>query len=578
MIDLNSISKELSILEKDELIAFINRIAINDTILDFALNYHVDAKGKKLRFNRYYHMVELYEYSMFHRDIVIMGGAQIGKSVWLLITALALAANGLNVFYVLPKSEMRDSYVQEKVQRPIAICADYQKFLKDAVSNKVQQIQFGLGLIRFVGANADGDFVSFPADALIYEETDKVKSPENLDLGMSRISDSIYKIKRFVSNPTGPKAFISLWFDKSDKRVYKCPCDKCGTFTELDWFKTVVKEIKDEDGNVVNRVLRDKTWEPNSPDDIKLKCPQEGCDGNIIRDHEGLPEDKKPYWEPTAISEQGIVGYHMPSLVSPAVSVRDLWYEYKEAVESPSKMEVFYSMRLALPYVEAGHKVSEGVLERCVQEGYKFELYPECAYWHYTSDVPTFMGVDVASEHFDVIISSREGDKERILYIGKHNPTNGVDFLHDLVNRYNVEYCAIDAVPETHTVKNFQKRAACEVWRMQYNNTNDAAEPTVDEEAGFIKINRTETLDRSYTKYKMRNIILPENYAEILEGTYLREMMALSRLQVETKNGFRNEWQGPAESDHMRHADNYRSALVDLLGETLIDNSCITIL
>jgi DNA polymerase III psi subunit len=188
------------------------------------------------------------------------------------------------------------------------------------------------------------------------------------------------------------------------------------------------------------------------------------------------------------------------------------------------------------------------------------------------------MGVDIASEHIDVIITSIEGEKERLLYVGKHNPSDGVDFLHDLVRRYNVEYCAVDAVPETHTVKRFQKTAACQVWRMQYQNTNDAAEPIIDEADGFIKINRTETLDASFTKYKLKQMILPENYTEILDGSYVKEMTALSRVQVETKNGFRNEWQGPAESDHARHADNYRSALRDIIGDDTIASDCITII
>lgn len=551
---------------------------MNDLIIDFALNQHVDAQGRKLKFTKYYHMLELYEYSMYHKDIVIVGGAQIGKSVWLLVSTLAMAASGLNVFYVLHKTDFRNSYVQEKVQRPIAISEEYQRYLKESVSNKVDQLQFGQGMIKFAGANSDGDMIGFSADCLIYDETDKVKTPKNLDLGMSRISDSDFKLRRFVSNPTHDKAFIWLWYEKSDKRVYKCPCDKCGKFNELDWFKTVVREIKDEEGNVVNRVLRDKEWVENSPEDIKIKCPEEGCDGNLIRDHQLLPEDKKPYWEPTAVSEQGIVGYHMPSIISTNVEIRELWYEFKDAIESPSKMEIFYSMRLALPYRESGHKVSTGVLERCVQQGYKFELFPDCAYWRFDSDVPTVMGVDIASEHIDIIISSREGERERILYVGKHNPEDGVKFLHDLVERYNVEYVAIDALPETHTVKKFQRTAVCDVWRMEYLKPNDASEPRILESEGRILLNRTETLDTSYQKYRLKKIILPENYMEILDGSFMKEMTSLSRVTVETKNGFRNDWQGPPESDHARHADNYRSALIDLLGETVVDSDCISVL
>lgn len=555
---------DLTSLSKEQLVSFIIRLEISDMMLDFALNQHIDAAGNHLQFEDYHHMSELYADSMLHRDIVIMGGAQIGKSVWLLITTLAMAANGMNVFYLLPTTGFRDSYVQEKVQRPVTTSQAYQKYIKDSVANKVSQMQFGRGMIKFAGGNSNADMTSFSADVLIYDETDKVETLSNLDLAMSRIDDSIHKLRRFVSNPTDHKGFINLWYEKSDKRVYKCPCDKCGKHSELDWFKTVVKQIKDEDDNVVNQVLRDTEWSPGSPRDIYIKCPEQGCNGNLVRDLKQIDDPANyPRWEPTAYSEYGIVGYHMPSIISSKRSIRDMWYKYKDALESPSKMANFYSMSLALPYMDSGHKISQGVLQRCVQEGYRFELFPDCAYSSFKWSTPTVMGIDTAKFHFDVIISSKEGNRERIVYVGKHNPMDGIGFLHDLVKRYNVEYAIIDAVPETYSAKMFQDEAKCEVWRVNYLNSKDAAETRVLADEGLLELNRTESLDKSYAKFRLGEIILPENYTEILDGSFVSEMTSLTRTQIETRKGFRNIWDGPPESDHARHSDNYRSAMVD---------------
>jgi hypothetical protein len=564
------LASEIQSLSKEDLMILYKQMEIGEVVVDFFNNCHKSTKGHKMKCGSgdgFNHLKELYEDGHLFKDIVIMGASQIGKTDWLIISVLAMAYNGLNVFFVLPTLQFRDKYVPEKVMKPISTSDRYQKIVKKGVSKSVDQIQFGKGIIRFVGGNVPADMTSFSADAIVIDETDQIDMA-NIELGMSRISGSTYKFRRLMSNPTDEKGFIGSWYEKSDKRIWKCPCDSCGVFTSLDWFKTVVREIEDDDGVVINRVLRDEDWYPGCNRDILIKCPEEGCEGSIDRTSD------EAYWEPTSFSEQNIVGYHMPSLLSyNMVNVSDLWYEYMEALESPSKMSAFYSMRLALPYSETGHKLSQGVLKRCQEEEYLFEIFPDCAYSSFTSEGPCAMGIDTSPSHLDINIKQLVKNKGKTVYIGKVDPGN-FSVLHDLIERYNVEIAVIDIDPEHTLAKNFQDSAKCTVWRCKYLGVGDERDQKYNFNRMIISVDQTEALDKAYTKYRVNKVILPENYDKILNGTFVKEMKALSRITTEDHKGkLKHKWVGSTHN-HSRHADSYCNlALEEMMFDTIGSSS-----
>ena len=540
-------------------------------MINFVTNHHRNMNGDKMVFgSEFPHMVELYDEGALGKDIVIMGASQIGKTDWLIISILAMAFSGLNVFYVLPTLEMKNKYVSEKIMKPIKVSSFYQDILNKGVAKSKEQMQFGSGIIRFVGSNVRSEMTSFSADAIVVDETDETDN-NNLHLGFSRINKSIHKIRRFVSNPTTHDGFISEWYNLSDQRVWKCPCDKCGQFSEIDWFKSIVRPIENEDGDVIDYRLRDKEWEAGCGRDIHIKCPHEDCDGNLDRRH------KECHWQPTAHSEQGIVGYKMPSLIAPINDVTTLYYEFRTAKESPSKMSDFFSMRLAEPYSEVGHKIGDNVLQECASEDYQFITENDCAYAFYCQEDKeaakfdldsTVMGVDVSPSHLDVSISVAEGKKHRLIYVGKLFPD--LDVLHDLVERYNVQVAVIDIGPEALFSSEFQDTAKCEVWRCKYQGAGDARDDKLNIKDMIYCVDRTNALDSAYKKLKLKKVILPGNYDQILDGTYVEEMQALSRVFTETKSGdVKCEWIGSNE-DHQRHADAYRNLGVKITEDDIL--------
>lgn len=73
------------------------------------------------------------------------------------------------------------------------------------------------------------------------------------------------------------------------------------------------------------------------------------------------------------------------------------------------------------------------------------------------------MGVDTADDHWDITIShqERKGDPNlhRLVFVGKMSPRDGLYFLHELVDRYNVVCTVIDHGPQTLQARAFQNEA-----------------------------------------------------------------------------------------------------------------------
>ena len=561
---------QLAKLSKRDKVSFIKRLEIRETMIYFANNYHTNTSGNPMRWDTFKHMVDIYQNASIEKDVVIMAGTQIGKTDWLVIFTLAAAYCGLNVLYVLPNEQFRDAYVVEKYLRPIKLSTFYQEILRDTTAKSRDLLHFGKGIIKFVGGKSEANFVGFSADILICDETDQLSVPKNIDLGMGRMNQSPHKLTRLVSNPSTAKGLINVRYSLSDKRVRMYPCTECKKLQELDFFENVVEVEHDDEGNPISHSLKDKNYQIGDSQDIKAMCNEEGCCGHLDR----LSKDAE--WVATAVSERGIAGYKMPSFCSPNVEIREVYNAYLDGLESASKMEAFYIKHIASPYSTAGNKVSEDILEKCTfkDEEYSFTLKEDQAYSDYEiDDKPCVMGIDTATDHFDISISHQEkiGDPEthRLVFLGKMNPQDGLFFLHDLVRRYNVVCAVIDIGPLTLEAMQFQTECDIPVWRCNFWNTQ-GRETELKEDIGQVNTNRREMLDKSYSLLKQSKLIMPNNYDEIFNGQYVKEMTALKRESEQNKRGvWIPRWVG-SDNNHHRLSDSYRNLARELVSETLI--------
>jgi len=550
-------------LNDDEMARLDRMIDIRNTRIKFATKFHKSTRGEPMDFKRFKHCIDWYESTSPH--LVLMGAAQICKSEFMVINMLATSYCGCNVFCILPKYEMKESYVLSRIKRPIQQSAEYQAILRDGLMNSTVTLSFGKGMLRFVGANVESDFVEFAGDMYCVDETDQVSTWDNVELGRSRLASSRFKFEVYLSNPSTPDGRIYKMYLASDQRKYMAPCLDCGESCNMDWFDSVVEPISDSAGGVLGYRLRDKEWERGCGRDINIICPH--CHtGKISR------FDDANYWKPHA--ESKIEGYHVPSIVSPLVSVTELYEEFVAGQSDPSKLRYFYNMRLGLPFSAQGSSISKDLLGKCSDPEEHFEIHPEMAYTKMDrSESASSMGIDVGGSRLDVRISTNYKGKRRALFIGKLDTATAWQDLHNLVERYNVKCAVIDSGPESKLAQDFQTEAKCEVWRCKYLGSGTERTMKYNHNEMIISIDNTEALDRGYSQLKSRKNLLPANYDSIYGGSYVKEMTAMVRNYSEDKTGKpKYQWVGSKEN-HSRHSDVYDLLAFETMSQDMLSGS-----
>lgn len=480
---------------------------------------------------------------------------------WAVVDHLAMAYTGLAVFYVLPKYESRTSFVQNRINRCVAMVDEYKKIIGEAFFDNVALKSFGKGTVKYVGSNVLTDFKEYPGDCLVVDELDECHD-KNIDYALDRLRASKFQFKRWIGNPKARGYGISAKFLDSDQREWSIPCEKCGKYITLDWFETIVESVFDDGGNVISYRLRDDLWEPGCGRDILPICR---CGNPINRMHsEGVWVPQNP--------ESLFTGYHFSMLCSPINPIAGMWDRFNKAVRDPGRLQHFYNSELGLPFTAAGNKVTASILAKCA-EAYEFEVKPDCAHIiGDSSEGPCSMGVDVGGT-LDVRISLLVGANVRkAMFIGK---VSGFEDLHELIQRYNVEKCVIDLMPESTKVREFQAEAQCDVWACRYK-AREGSDPNtqIDHTTRTLYADRTGALDKSFAALRSRKNILPKNFDAVLNGEYAFEMTGPVRQLVEDDRGnARYEW--TKCKDHQRHCDSYDLMAATLINDLVIDDVCI---
>lgn len=539
----------------EELVRLEKLAQLKNMRVTFAKDYHVNTHDEKMDFDSFPHIWDIYNSTA--KSIVIQGSTQCFKSEWVIIDHLACAYMGLSVFFVVPKIETRNTYVQNRINRCISNVPEYKKIIRNSESfDSVVLKQFGKGIIKYVGSNVYSDFKEYPADVVIIDEVDECHQ-ENLRYAEDRLMASKYKFFRRIGNPKLHDKGINKYFLLSDQREWHIPCENCGELCEVDWFKCVVQPIQDAEGVILDYKLRDSTWSPEETRDISLMC--EHCNSPLDR------KSKKGKWIPKNPSSR-IEGYHMSALFVANNTISGMWKEFRAAQNNPSALQHFYNSTLGIPFEAPGTKVNLTLLKKCVRENYAFEIKPDCA--HIFGDEhpgPCSMGIDVGGV-FDVRISYVDSSNNRVaVFIGK---VSSVEELYRLIKRYNVEVAVIDADPELHLVTEFKDLAACDAWSCKFRMHDSRFANAVKSKIRIISPDRTESLDMSLTHIKRKRNVLPENFEQILSGEYVSEMCMPERIVEETPRGARFVWS--KGKDHQRLCDTY-----DMLAWLLMQDSTI---
>lgn len=568
MIAENPSPPSLSSEKTNDLLRYEKLLTIRDYRVEFATEHHRNTRGEKMDFTSSPHARDWY--NSISPDIVIMGSVQIYKSEFLLIDTLACAAAGLAVFFVLPKTDLKISYIQNRVNRAIERSPYYRKLLgKGSFDNTVLK-QFGDGVIKYVGSNALADFREFPGDVTSIEEVDECDA-ENLPLATDRVRSSIYQFKRAVGNPSESNKGIHALFLKTDQRELHVPCPTCEKMVKLDWFETVVEPLYDKEGAVYSYAIRDKEWYPGIKRDIKPCCP--ACYAkDVFSPIDRL--DPRAKWIPSA-PQNLPEGYHVSMMSSSMNSISSMYEAFIEGVNNPTKMQLFYNSYLGLPFQALGCKLSENLLLKCSEiDPYEFVIDGTRAYVAdnsvYKKEGQVSMGIDVGA-NFDIRISHVDGKSRRkALFIGK---VRNVEDVIELIKEYGVAAAVIDSMPETRISQEIQEKCfdmGVDCWLCRYDGEGDDKKIKKDTANKIIKVDRTLALDESFFKLRTGKNLVPTNFNEICNGEFLSEMIGPTRMaEKDTRGNYRNVWM-PCK-DHQRHADTY-----DMIAANLLLSSTLT--
>lgn len=325
-------------------------------------SYRVVAQGTspepgQWRTSRVPYMREPLDMATAHsvEKVVIMAASQVAKSE-LLINVLGyyIDQEPSSIMMVQPTVEAAEAFSKERIdptlqaspalKEKMTQTADPERGKSRKSGSTIRMKNFTGGYLAMVGSNSPAGLASRPIRVLLCDEIDRFGSTQEgdpLKLAVQRTQNFSNRKIVFVSTPTtedradGPTIFAE--YMKSDQREFMVKCPQCGERFEMSWGN--VKWQKDESGSV-------------DEDSIRMECPH--CHAKVRGN--GKPD---PYLlesgEWVARNPQSRVkGYHLTSLCSPWVELRDLVEDWEEVNHKKNKagLQEFVNLKLGEPWHE----------------------------------------------------------------------------------------------------------------------------------------------------------------------------------------------------------------------------------
>ena len=399
-----------------------------------------------------------------------------GGTTWAILRSLHACLTGLNVGYYFPTKTDVLEFSKSRVGPLVADNAFLQGALKDTDTAGLKRI--GGAHLYLRGMQSSIGMKSIPLDMLVFDELDEA-TPDAKALAKERLSHSDYRRLIELSNPSIPGYGIDEVYQESDQRHWTLRCPACGKWTALEMAFPVKlgEEVR------ILRAREDGT--------VYRACP--ACDGELDL---ALGEWVADY------PSRPIHGYRISQLFSSKVDPAEILREYRKTYNP----ERFYTLKIGIPWVDVENKLStHQVLALCGDQGLLDESVSSCT-----------MGVDTGRE-LHVVISRRhkgEGEAKReIVWIGV---VHSYDELDELMKRYQVHRCVIDAMPEIHATRQFAQRHGGHVW-LCYFNENQKGSAKWDSDQDIVQVNRTEALDSAKKGIRDGEVILPRRMPVVQE-------------------------------------------------------------
>lgn len=471
-------------------------------------------------------------------EIVLMKSAQVGGSEFMISLAFWVAdvMKG-TVIYLLPTMADISDFSTARFN-PAVECSDY--FASIVVSG-------GKGGVDRIGLKRIGDryiylrsvggkgaqLKSIPADAVFYDEVDEMNE-RVFALAEKRLeSPTSQKRQVWTSTPTYHNVGIDRFFQGSDMRRWHVRCEGCNTWQPIT-IRSVVTEWDD-----LNRPM---AWYGQSDGTGYPVC---------YRCKKRLPRDGSGRWIAERPSNRR-AGFHLTKLASP----HTVYYRAGDdncviarlqQVNEEARRQA-WNQDLGEPYKPSGTRIDF----KAVTRDYTLVTH------HARNNRQVFMGVDVNLLRYCVIRLSPDPEtgESPLLW---HGEVSNFGEVSQLMERFNVDLCVVDAMPEVEQTTRFWQEHYGKVWMCRYEDKIGPHFFSFKAEVGEVRVDRTRSLDETFGRFYAAasgrgGNTLPidiENHA-----TYCAHLSSPVRM-IETRQGRSVAVYRHTTADDYAHAENY---------------------
>jgi hypothetical protein len=476
--------------------------------------------------------------------LTVMKGAQLGFSEWIINLMLwtadsSYAGRGTSL-YVQPTGSSAGDFVQGRV-RPAIDQSDYLtarmgKVLTGRASDpdKVGLMRLGDGYCYWRTARSKSGLKSVPADVLALDEFDEMPIG-TLDLASHRLDSSAAPRIALISTPTYPAAGIDIEYRRGDQRVFMIPCNECGTLQSLEWAKNVQDGVR-----------------------VCVRC-RESIEAQIARAWDVGDIGEWHAQNPDADARS----YQLSQLYRPDADL----VEMARALSSSdvTTLQEAWNQHLGLPFSPPGGQLSYEELKRI------------CTAPFTMADIAgvqgCFMGVDVGARlHVWITWDTDQFGPEQRYLVGAYEVSEFSE-VDELMQRFGVRMCVVDAHPELRSAKAFQLQHPGRVYLCNY--TPGRMPPLIPDPEGkdpqrrwTVQVDRTAAMDALSAGLRSARIVLPVD-AESVPGLFAMLQAPVRRLVRDPRGNLRAEYDEGSRPDHFYHAGLY-AELASYIGGAVI--------
>ena len=423
-------------------------------------------------FDRYPFLADIYRDKSL--DIAIEKSAQMGLTTFTACDSIWRASQGATVAYYFPQLEMLRSYVNARFNNLVALNPKLALLIGKSDSVYLKTIGSGSIHFKLLSTTAEDENFgakSLDADALVFDEYNLMLE-EKANEAMSRIMGSSEPApSKYISTPTFPDIGINRKFKQGDQRYWLLKCPHCNHY------------------NCVEDNIENKQF-PRIILQGFLSCVK--CDKEL--------DLLAGEWVPKHPENKRLRSYHICRLYDVFASKLGLVDRMLNEFQTTRFLGKFYNDNLGLPYADSALRLTvEDILRLCAKDE---PIYA-------TSQTPCSMGVDIGDKKGINYVVSRPSTRGKMRDVVGLGVVFDINELDKIIIDYNVRKFVIDGKYEKTAVQDFVKKwGRLDGWRCDYVPIK--SDYIWDKSDRLIKVNRTDSLDRS--QYLLRNghISLPD--------------------------------------------------------------------